>query len=76
MSKAVYSALFDWLMRTVNTALAGGNAASANRNMVGVLDIFGFESFETNSFEQVRVPFPFLIWLTFWRHVMARTSVC
>jgi myosin heavy subunit len=54
MTKALYSALFDWLMRRINTALGKGQDPNvAGRSIIGVLDIFGFESFETNSFEQL-----------------------
>lgn len=48
MSKAVYSALFDWLMKKINRALGGGGGngipqATSGETIIGVLDIFGFE---------------------------------
>ncbi|CAH0476498.1 unnamed protein product [Peronospora belbahrii] len=49
LSKAIYSNVFDWLVETINTSL------ECNKNMryhVGILDIFGFEHFKHNSFEQ------------------------
>lgn len=51
LGKAVYSRMFDWLVARVNDGLAVGGAQS--RNFIGVLDIYGFEFFEVNSFEQL-----------------------
>jgi myosin heavy subunit len=53
MTKAVYSKLFDWLMSKINLTLSGGKEHDKSHKMIGVLDIFGFESFEHNSFEQL-----------------------
>jgi myosin heavy subunit len=58
-SKALYGKLFDWLIAMINKALGGIGAAEAAATSkdkictIGVLDIFGFESFATNSFEQL-----------------------
>jgi myosin heavy subunit len=56
-SKSLYGKLFDWLICMINKALSGiGGEAAASKDKVmtiGVLDIFGFESFATNSFEQL-----------------------
>ncbi|ETP54526.1 hypothetical protein F442_00805 [Phytophthora nicotianae P10297] len=49
LAKAIYSNVFDWLVTTINQSLAD-DANMANH--VGVLDIFGFEHFKHNSFEQ------------------------
>ncbi|CAH1796283.1 unnamed protein product [Owenia fusiformis] len=53
MAKCLYGALFDWIVLQVNHALV---CKKDNRdhqgNSIGVLDIFGFEDFERNSFEQ------------------------
>ena len=58
--KAVYSAQFDYLIARINTTLGAGQAASSSAvaagaagRFVGVLDIFGFEVFHTNYFEQL-----------------------
>lgn len=54
LAKAVYAKLFDWLVRCVNTSLL---TKASTRAFIGVLDIFGFEEFETNSFEQLCINF-------------------
>jgi len=49
--KAVYGAAFDFIVERVNASITStGEQAEAS---IGVLDIFGFETFETNSFEQI-----------------------
>ena len=55
---AVYAQLFDWLVQRINTVgQSGGEGIDALR-FIGVLDIFGFEIFQDNSFEQVPTPTP------------------
>ena len=49
LAKCIYSNLFDWIVRNTNQALATDLKIN---NYIGVLDIYGFESFEMNSFEQ------------------------
>mmetsp|Transcript_27478 Transcript_27478/g.37764 ORF Transcript_27478/g.37764 Transcript_27478/m.37764 type:complete len:1363 (-) Transcript_27478:153-4241(-) len=49
LAKAIYSGLFDWTVRTVNILLKTKDAPLS----VGILDIFGFEVFDVNSFEQL-----------------------
>ncbi|KAH8069643.1 hypothetical protein JL720_11947 [Aureococcus anophagefferens] len=51
LAKAAYGRLFDWLVKRINVAVAQGGAAGGK--FIGVLDIFGFEIFESNSFEQL-----------------------
>ncbi|TQN71440.1 Myosin-1 [Colletotrichum shisoi] len=50
LAKAIYSNLFDWIVERVNKSL---KAKQATSNNVGILDIYGFEIFEKNSFEQL-----------------------
>ncbi|KAM4629651.1 LOW QUALITY PROTEIN: unconventional myosin-IXb [Polymixia lowei] len=54
MAKSLYSALFDWIVLRINHALVNKKdmEESVPCLSIGVLDIFGFEDFETNSFEQ------------------------
>ncbi|CAL8237062.1 unnamed protein product, partial [Boreogadus saida] len=54
MAKSLYSALFDWIVLRINHALLNKRdmKESVPCLSIGVLDIFGFEDFETNSFEQ------------------------
>jgi len=48
LAKTLYSRVFDFIVNKINDAMAyGGNA-----NVIGVLDIYGFEIFDHNSFEQ------------------------
>ena len=50
-AKTLYDRQFDWIVQRVNTAMVGDIART--RTKIGVLDIFGFEIFEHNSFEQL-----------------------
>jgi hypothetical protein len=51
LSKALYGRLFDWIVARINESFT--SSASQQKNFIGILDIFGFEFFETNSFEQL-----------------------
>nr|XP_034991520.1 myosin-IIIb [Zootoca vivipara] len=55
MSKALYGRLFSWIVNRINTLLQPDkNICNAESGMnVGILDIFGFENFTRNSFEQL-----------------------
>ncbi|XP_023156085.1 myosin-11 isoform X10 [Zea mays] len=54
LAKQIYSQLFDWLVNRLNASI--GHDTSSDR-LIGVLDIYGFESFKTNSFEQLCINF-------------------
>ncbi|KAF8727395.1 hypothetical protein HU200_019000 [Digitaria exilis] len=54
LAKQIYSQLFDWLVNRLNASI--GQDTSSDR-LIGVLDIYGFESFKTNSFEQLCINF-------------------
>ena len=50
MAKKVYGLLFDHLVEKINTSIGFQPGIDL---VTGILDIFGFESFELNSFEQL-----------------------
>lgn len=49
LAKFIYAQLFNLLVDQVNASLVTKQKA---KNTIGVLDIYGFETFEVNSFEQ------------------------
>lgn len=55
LAKAIYSRLFDWLVDRINFALQTDSSSikSSKNHVMGILDIYGFEVFDTNSFEQL-----------------------
>ncbi|XP_036432240.1 unconventional myosin-IXAb isoform X5 [Colossoma macropomum] len=59
MAKSLYGALFDWIVFRTNHALLNNKDLedSAKILSIGVLDIFGFEDYENNSFEQFCINF-------------------
>ncbi|KAJ1852495.1 Myosin type-2 heavy chain 1 [Coemansia sp. RSA 1822] len=52
IAKFVYSRLFDWILGPINASLLPRAVDESQTSFVGVLDIYGFEHFEHNSFEQ------------------------
>ncbi len=52
VAKFIYSSLFDWLVENINHGLATEEVLSRASSFIGVLDIYGFEHFAKNSFEQ------------------------
>jgi myosin-1 len=50
LAKAIYFNLFDWIVTRTNVSL---QARGTVKNTIGILDIYGFEIFEKNSFEQL-----------------------
>lgn len=66
--KATYQALFSYIAKRINSFITlrddnspqerhGNSSAAPPTACIGVLDIFGFESFEENSFEQLCINF-------------------
>nr|XP_014351996.1 PREDICTED: unconventional myosin-Va [Latimeria chalumnae] len=49
LAKHIYASLFNWIVNQVNKAL---HSSIKQHSFIGVLDIYGFETFEINSFEQ------------------------
>ncbi|KXS21259.1 hypothetical protein M427DRAFT_107502 [Gonapodya prolifera JEL478] len=66
VAKVVYSGVFEWIVGVVNAALggkadaqssSGPNGFTCQDMFIGVLDIYGFEYFRKNSFEQFCINF-------------------
>ncbi|KAF7723875.1 Myosin type-2 heavy chain 1 [Apophysomyces ossiformis] len=51
VAKYIYASLFDWLVNIVNESLSCQEEGRVE-TFIGVLDIYGFEHFKKNSFEQ------------------------
>ncbi len=56
LTKTIYGALFLWVVSEVNQSVIWQNESDI-RSSTGVLDIFGFECFAINSFEQLCINF-------------------
>ncbi|XP_073912581.1 myosin-IIIa [Castor canadensis] len=55
MAKTLYGRLFSWIVNCINSLLKHDTLPSGNDDKlsIGILDIFGFENFKKNSFEQL-----------------------
>ncbi|XP_078408901.1 unconventional myosin-X-like [Cetorhinus maximus] len=53
MSMALYSQCFSWIIRKINAKIKGKESFKS----IAILDIFGFENFEINRFEQFNINF-------------------
>ncbi|XP_046839992.1 unconventional myosin-X-like isoform X2 [Xenia sp. Carnegie-2017] len=51
MSMALYACTFKWIIQRINARIKG----TPSQVSIGILDIFGFENFETNRFEQFNI---------------------
>ncbi|RHY77148.1 hypothetical protein DYB34_009470, partial [Aphanomyces astaci] len=51
VAKSMYARLFEWLVGRINAATS--SPTTSTLHLIGVVDIFGFESFATNSLEQL-----------------------
>ena len=50
LAKALYNNLFEWIVARVNVSMQSRETAE---HICGILDIYGFEIFDSNSFEQL-----------------------
>ncbi|GME34038.1 uncharacterized protein K452DRAFT_294428 [Neofusicoccum parvum] len=50
LAKTIYYNMFDWIVMRINMSL---KARGEQAHSIGILDIYGFEIFERNSFEQL-----------------------
>ncbi|XP_067625168.1 unconventional myosin ID [Eurosta solidaginis] len=54
LAKAIYDRLFSWVITRINRAILfrGSKVQARYNSVIGVLDIYGFEIFDRNNFEQ------------------------
>lgn len=54
LAKAIYDRLFTWIIQRINKSILvpGSTVHKRFNKVIGVLDIYGFEVFDSNSFEQ------------------------
>ncbi|EOD19243.1 hypothetical protein EMIHUDRAFT_75491, partial [Emiliania huxleyi CCMP1516] len=57
VARAIYSAVFDHVIKHLNGTLGAGSIDRNSGRSIGFLDIFGFENFTFNSFEQLCINF-------------------
>jgi len=55
LAKSLYEKLFIWLVSCINNKILHGNVYGGNKFVIGVLDIYGFEIFQVNGFEQFTI---------------------
>lgn len=53
IAKALYGRLFSWIVNKINPMLHPKDFDPSDTLNIGILDIFGFENFRSNSFEQL-----------------------
>ena len=55
LAKDLYTKLFDYIVMRVNKSLSNEilDSEMNSQKYIAILDIFGFEKFENNSFEQL-----------------------
>ncbi|XP_077302736.1 myosin-IIIa-like isoform X2 [Arctopsyche grandis] len=53
MARGLYARLFDWIVNQINSLLSFNRPHCSEQLSIGLLDIFGFENFSSNSFEQL-----------------------
>nr|XP_033778072.1 unconventional myosin-XIX isoform X2 [Geotrypetes seraphini] len=51
VAKVIYARLFDWLVAVINRSICADS--SEWTNFIGLLDVYGFESFPVNNLEQL-----------------------
>lgn len=52
-AKTIYGRIFNWIVQKINSTISQCGANIPDNVSIGVLDIFGFENFTINSFEQL-----------------------
>ena len=54
-AKALFERLFNWLVEKLNETIKPATGDNADFLNVGLLDIYGFEVFDVNGFEQIMI---------------------
>uniref|UniRef100_A0A6Q2X3Z8 Myosin motor domain-containing protein n=1 Tax=Esox lucius TaxID=8010 RepID=A0A6Q2X3Z8_ESOLU len=52
LAKAIYGRAFTWLVNKINESMENKVSRHSKKTVIGLLDIYGFEVFYVNSFEQ------------------------
>ena len=55
LAKGIYARLFDWIVNRINDSIRGD--ANDSSTFIGLLDVYGFESFAINTYEQLCINF-------------------
>ncbi|KAJ3217621.1 Unconventional myosin-Ib [Dinochytrium kinnereticum] len=55
LAKSLYGRLFSWLVKKINDHINSKSDKTIRRNVIGVLDIYGFEIMQRNGFEQLMI---------------------
>lgn len=55
VAKLVYNIVFDWIIHQTNAILSVNDHTDAEVRTLGLLDLFGFESFQKNDMEQLLI---------------------
>lgn len=66
LAKGIYSRLFDWIVGRINKVMA----VAEKGKTIGILDIYGFEIFEVNSFEQLCINYVNEVYAKFQRNFL------